>query len=124
MLLITFLLFSITLIIIANIIIIGKEKFSVVDQKTIDEINKSDNQNNNAYNELLEQNMLGVEYYYNDYFDHYNVVENSWNVITNTEKVDYSKLKKSGLEKCLKKCNGLCTSWYDGNAACFPITQK
>ncbi len=75
---------------------------------------------NNTYESKMKEENKDLKYYYNDKVDDEGIVENSYNIINNIDKKDYSKIR-TGYEKCIKECDGLCFRMgYTGNATCYP----
>ena len=69
---------------------------------------------------LAENN--DVTYYYNTLYNNNDVTENAYNVINSIDGIDYSKIKESGREKCIKNCKGTCVDGgFTGVASCMPI---
>ena len=89
---------------------------------------KSDNQQkyldnkSQTYNQAVLAENNDVVYYYNTLYDNNNVVENAYQVINSIDGVDYSKIKESGREKCIKSCKGTCVDGgFTGVSSCMPI---
>jgi predicted RNase H-like nuclease len=65
-----------------------------------------------------------LTYYYNDVIDQTKINESAYNIVNQVDKIDYSNVK-TGLEKCLEKCDGTCFELgYMGIATCFPKQTK
>ena len=75
-----------------------------------------------AYNQILIAESGDVTYYYNTLYNNNNIMEDAYNVENSIDAIDYSKIKKSGLEKCREHCNGTCLDGgYTGVSSCIPI---
>ena len=75
-----------------------------------------------AYNQILLAENNDVTYYYNTLNNNSTITENAYDVINSIDNVDYSKVKETGHEKCVKYCKGTClNNGYNGVASCVPI---
>ena len=75
-----------------------------------------------AYNQIFIAESGDVTYYYNTLYNNNNIMEDAYNVENSIDAIDYSKIKKSGLEKCREHCNGTCLDGgYTGVSSCIPI---
>jgi hypothetical protein len=92
--------------------------------------NRDNNESSNIdygtkdYNEILANDNNDLTYYYNDVIDQTKINESAYNIVNQVDRIDYSNVK-TGLEKCLEKCDGTCFELgYMGIATCFPKQTK
>lgn len=77
--------------------------------------------NSNEYNTTDNSDLI---YYENDTINQSNINENSYDVLNQIDKIDYSNVR-TGIQKCEEKCNGTCFEMgYTGSATCYPKQTK
>lgn len=80
--------------------------------------------NNRDYNENLTVNNKNNKFFYNDSIDQSKINETAFNIIYNIDPIDFSDVR-TGIEKCNKKCGGICfENGYDGIATCYPLNPQ
>lgn len=90
----------------------------------IDKVNNKVLFGNKDYNENLSIDNKDNQYFYTDMINQSNINETAFNVIYSIDPIDYSDVE-TGLDKCNKKCDGVCfENGYDGIATCYPIQNQ
>jgi hypothetical protein len=75
------------------------------------------------YNQILLEDTADLTYYENNVINQSKINENAYDIINQTDLVDYGKVT-TGLDKCQLNCDGVCLELgYTGSATCFPTTQ-
>ncbi len=75
---------------------------------------------NKDYNENLSIDNKDNTYYYTDMINQSNINETAFNIVYSIDPIDYADVK-TGIDKCNKKCSGVCfENGYDGIATCYP----
>jgi hypothetical protein len=95
--------------------IIKKENFNIILENKIIK-----NKKNDSYQNLLNEDNKKLKTFTNDQINQINIVESANDIINNIDKIDYG-IVKTGYDKCINQCSGLCFKMgYTGNATCYP----
>jgi hypothetical protein len=84
--------------------------------------NNSAINNPSDYNQIFLEDKSDLTYYENNVLNQSKINENAYDIINQTDLVDYGEVT-TGMEKCKLNCNGVCLELgYTGSATCFPET--